>query len=89
MINKTVTISNKLGLHARAATKFVNMASGYESDVYLICNGQRADGKSIMGIMMLAAPQGTTLELEVTGADEKNAASALIQLINERFGEEE
>ncbi len=89
MINQTVTIINKLGLHARAAAKFVNTALRYESDVCLKCNQRRADGKSIMSIMMLAAPQGTSIDLEVDGKDEQEAIDVLVDLINNRFEEEE
>jgi phosphocarrier protein len=89
MIKQTVTIVNKLGFHARAAAKFVSTASGYESDVWLTCNERRADGKSIMSIMMLAAPQGTSIDLEIEGNDEQEAMNALVGLINTRFEEEE
>ena len=89
MIKKTVTIINKLGLHARAAAKFVNLASRFESDVCLISSERRADGKSIMGIMMLAAPQGTSVELEIDGTDEQIMMDELVDLVNNRFGEEE
>jgi phosphocarrier protein len=89
MLNKEIEIINKLGLHARAAAKLVSCASGYQSDVHLLRNGQRVNGKSIMGVMMLAANQGTILELEVNGKDEDQALQALIDLINDRFGEEQ
>ena len=89
MLNKEIEIINKLGLHARAAAKLVSCASGYQSDVHLLRNGQRVNGKSIMGVMMLAANQGTILELEVNGRDEDQALQALIALINDRFGEEQ
>jgi phosphocarrier protein HPr len=89
MLNKEIEIINKLGLHARAAAKLVSCASGYQSDVHLLRNGQRVNGKSIMGVMMLAANQGTILELEVNGRDEDQALQALIDLINDRFGEEQ
>lgn len=89
MLNKEIEIINKLGLHARAAAKLVSCASSYQSDVHLLRNGQRVNGKSIMGVMMLAANQGTILELEVNGKDEDQALQALIDLINDRFGEEQ
>ena len=89
MIKQTITIINKLGFHARAAAKFVNTASRYESDVCLICNERRADGKSIMSIMMLAAPQGTPIDLEVEGRDEQEVMNVLVELVNNRFEEEE
>jgi len=85
----TVPIVNKLGLHARASAKFVTLASQYKCDVTLGRNGQRANGKSIMGIMMLAAGKGTEVELIVDGEDEDAALHALTGLIAERFGEDE
>ena len=89
MIRKPVRIINRLGLHARAAACFVKLASSYDSDIYLVYGEQSVNGKSIMGIMMLAASQGTDLLLEVTGTDETAAAAALFELINNRFGEDE
>jgi phosphocarrier protein len=89
MITKQVTIINKLGLHARAAAKLVNCASAFTSMVFIERNGQRVNGKSIMGVMMLAASQGCTLKLEVSGEDESEAMAAIDELINDRFGEEQ
>jgi phosphocarrier protein len=89
MITKQITIINKLGLHARAAAKLVGCASGYKCNVFLQRNGQRVNGKSIMGVMMLAASQGSTLDIEVNGEDEGEALGALETLINNRFGEEQ
>jgi phosphocarrier protein len=89
MIREDVTIINKLGLHARAAAKLVNCASEYSSNVQLVRNNQKVNGKSIMGVMMLAASKGTTLALEVKGEDEIEAVAALKKLIAERFGEPE
>ena len=89
MKSTTLTIINKLGMHARASAKFVNLASQFKSDITIARNGQRANGKSIMGIMMLAAAKGVTIELSAEGADEDAAVNALMQLIAERFGEEE
>jgi phosphocarrier protein len=89
MIRKQVTIVNKLGLHARAAAKLVTCASRYQSQILLERNGQRVNGKSIMGVMMLAASQGTELTLELDGADAEQALAALESLIAERFGEAE
>lgn len=89
MIRKDVTIINKLGLHARAAAKLVNCASEYASNIQLVRNDQKVNGKSIMGVMMLAASKGTTLALEVQGEDEIEAVAALTKLIEERFGEPE
>ena len=89
MKSTTLTIINKLGMHARASAKFVNLASQFKSDITIARDGQRANGKSIMGIMMLAAAKGVTIELSAEGADEDAAVNALMQLIAERFGEEE
>lgn len=89
MLKRDIEIINKLGLHARAAAKLVSCANGYQSAINLLRSGQRVNGKSIMGVMMLAANQGTLLELEVDGADEAAAMQALVDLINDRFGEEQ
>lgn len=89
MKRETVTIVNKLGLHARAAAKLVNTASGYRSEVRLRRDSREANAKSIMGVMMLAAGKGTELELEVEGADEDEAFTAMKRLIGDRFGEEQ
>ncbi|MEW8659990.1 MAG: HPr family phosphocarrier protein [Candidatus Thiodiazotropha endolucinida] len=89
MLDKEIEIINKLGLHARAAAKLVSCANSFSSDVFLNRNGQRVNGKSIMGVMMLAANQGSTLHLEIEGSDEQEAMQALISLIKERFGEDQ
>ncbi len=89
MIARNVTIINKLGLHARAAAKFVSLASRFNSLINLRHKGREVNGKSIMGIMMLAAAKGTELELAVDGPDEAQAVQALCDLIADRFGEEE
>ena len=89
MISKEIEIINKLGLHARAAAKFVTCASRYSSDVKVMFNGREVNGKSIMGIMMLAAAKGSTLTLTTEGDDEQEAFNALEELINDRFGEGE
>jgi phosphocarrier protein len=89
MKSATLTIVNKLGMHARASAKFVNLASQFKSDIFIARDGQRANGKSIMGIMMLAAARGVTIELSADGADEEAAVNALAQLVAGRFGEEE
>ncbi len=88
MINKQIDIINKLGLHARAAAKFVTCANQFESSVHLTCDNHEVNGKSIMGVMMLAAAQGTTLTLIIDGADERLAIDALDELVKNRFGEE-
>lgn len=89
MKTSTLQIINKLGLHARASAKFVTLAATFKSDVTVSRNGQQANGKSIMGIMMLAAGKGTQVELMVDGDDEDQALAALIELIASRFGEDE
>ena len=89
MIKRQIEVINKLGLHARAATRLVNKASGFESDILLERDGQQVDAKSIMGIMMLAASQGTELEIIVDGTDEQQALDAIVRLFCARFGEEE
>jgi phosphocarrier protein len=83
----SLTIINPLGLHARAASKFVNLAKSFESDVRLAREGNDADGKSIMSVMLLAAPVGSAIVLDVTGPDEDAAFGALRDLINDGFGE--
>ncbi|MEJ2394317.1 MAG: HPr family phosphocarrier protein [Candidatus Thiodiazotropha sp.] len=87
MLNREIEIINKLGLHARAAAKLVSCACRYQSDIYLMRSGQRVNGKSIMGVMMLAANQGSTLQLEIDGKDEAEAMQAVVTLIEDRFGE--
>jgi phosphocarrier protein len=89
MKTATVSIVNRLGMHARASAKFVTLASQFKCDVTLGRNGQQANGKSIMGIMMLAAARGTQVELSVDGEDEGSALAALTELIANRFGEDE
>jgi len=81
-------IVNKLGLHARASALFVKTASQFKSDVKVIREGIEVNGKSIMGIMMLAAAKGTTIVLQVSGSDENEAFQALGELIRNGFGEE-
>ncbi|TNF37618.1 MAG: HPr family phosphocarrier protein [Gammaproteobacteria bacterium] len=88
-ISRPVSIINKLGMHARAAAKFVNIASGYQSHVEIERNGQRVNGKSIMGVMMLAAAKGTEIVLHVKGDDAENCVNALESLINNKFDEGE
>ena len=84
-----VTIVNRLGLHARAAGKLVNLAKTFESRVLLARGGEAVDAKSIMAVMLLAAPIGTRLTLRVEGADEATALDAVSGLIANRFGEAE
>ena len=89
MIRREITIINKLGLHARAAAKFVTLASTFDSEVQLARGDRVVNGKSIMGVMMLAAAKGVSLDLIIEGVDEERALSELQQLILDRFGEPE
>jgi phosphocarrier protein len=89
MIREKIEIINKLGLHARAASKLVNLAGQFSSEIYLDNQGNRVNAKSIMGVMMLAASKGTFLTLEVEGGDEQACAEAIRVLFNDRFGEAE
>lgn len=89
MISENITIINKLGLHARAASKLVGCASQYESEVFIGKSGNRVNAKSIMGVMMLAASKGVELELEIDGNDEQDCRDAIVELFNNRFGESE
>jgi phosphocarrier protein HPr len=87
MPKATVTISNKLGLHARASAKLTKLAGGFASDVHMSRNGRRINAKSIMGVMMLAAGVGTEVEIETEGADAQAALDALVAMVNDKFGE--
>ena len=87
MIKSNITISNKLGLHARASAKLTKLAGGFKCDVHLTRNGRRINAKSIMGVMMLAAGMGSEVEIETDGPDEEAAMQALRQLVDARFGE--
>jgi phosphocarrier protein len=89
MLDRTVTIRNKLGLHARAAVKFVNLANRFGASVKIVKGGDEIDGKSILGILTLAATQGTSIRLVVSGKDEEAALAALVELISNRFDEKE
>ena len=89
MIEDQVTICNKLGLHARAAAKFVATASEFESEIEIEKDGKRVNGKSIMGVMMLAASKGTDIKIFIDGNDADNAMSKIKQLVLDRFGEDE
>ena len=89
MISEQVTIINKLGLHARAASKLVNCASQFESEVFISRKGNRVNAKSIMGVMMLAASKGSVIRISVSGEGEEEALEALVELIDNKFGEGE
>jgi len=88
MVQKVVQVKNKLGLHARPALLFVNIATKFEADVYLGRDNHEVNGKSIMGVMMLAAEMGSKLTITAKGQDEKEAIKALIDLIDNKFNEE-
>ena len=87
MVKTPITISNKLGLHARASAKLTQLAGSVRSEVHLSRNGRRVNAKSIMGVMMLAAGLGIEIEIETEGADEEQAMAALRALIGDKFGE--
>ena len=89
MQNQTLEIINRLGLHARAAAKFSTTAAQFNCQITVQCQGKTVNGKSIMGLMMLAAARGTQIQITLDGADEDTALSALTQLVNNRFGEAE
>jgi phosphocarrier protein HPr len=84
-----VEIVNKLGLHARASAKLTQLASGFQSEIWLTRNGRRVNAKSIMGVMMLAAGKGATIVIETDGSDADTAMQALLKLIGGKFGEDE
>ncbi len=83
----TLTIRNELGLHARAATVFVQMASGYQADVFITKDGREVNGKSIMGVLTLVASKGTQIHLRAEGPDAEEMIGALSRLVHEKFGE--
>ncbi len=89
MLTKPITITNKLGLHARAAARLVQLAAGFECEINVSHNGKKVNGKSIMGIMMLAAAKGSCIEITTAGVDEVEAMAQLEQLIVDKFGEDE
>ncbi|HET8695241.1 MAG: HPr family phosphocarrier protein [Burkholderiales bacterium] len=89
MIKTTVTISNKLGLHARASAKLTKLASGFPCEIFLTRNDRRVNAKSIMGVMMLAAGLGAEVVLECDGNREEEATKSIVALINDKFGEGE
>jgi phosphocarrier protein len=89
VIERTVKLKNRLGLHARAAAKLVHTAAGFQSKVTLARDGDEVDGKSILGLLLLAASQGSELLVRVEGADEKDAFAALQELVDRKFDEKE
>ncbi|MBO9652354.1 MULTISPECIES: HPr family phosphocarrier protein [Variovorax] len=89
MIKTSVTISNKLGLHARASAKLTKLAGSYPCEVWLARGDRRVNAKSIMGVMMLAAGLGVTVDVETNGEREQEALDAIVALMNDKFGEGE
>ncbi len=89
MIKATTTISNKLGLHARASAKFTKLAGSFPCEVWMSRGERRVNAKSIMGVMMLAAGIGSQVEIETNGEQEQQAMDALLQLVGDKFGEGE
>ncbi|MGH8086283.1 MAG: HPr family phosphocarrier protein [Lysobacter sp.] len=89
MIERELTVSNRLGLHARATAKLVQLLSGYRCNVTLIAKGREVNAKSIMGVMLLAAGQGTVVKLRVEGEDEETVAEAVNTLFERRFDEDQ
>ena len=87
MIQATVKISNKLGLHARASAKLTKLAGSFQSEIFMSRNGRRVNAKSILGVMMLAAGMGSEVKIETSGGDEHTAMNALTALIHAKFGE--
>ena len=88
MIERELTVSNRLGLHARATAKLVQLLSGYRCNATLTAKGREINAKSIMGVMLLAAGQGTQVKLRVDGEDEEAAADAVVSLFERRFDED-
>jgi phosphocarrier protein HPr len=89
MVRREVTITNRLGLHARAAARFVQLALSFDCDIKVLRNSKEVNGKSIMGVMMLAAGRGTHIEIVASGNDEEQAVQRLEELVVARFGENE
>ena len=89
MLTEKIEIVNRLGLHARASAKLTQLAGQFKCEVWLTRDGKRVNAKSIMGVMMLAAAKGATLELETSGADETDAMAAIKVLVADKFGEGE
>jgi len=89
MQQREIEIANKLGLHARASAKLTQLAGRFSADVWITRNGRKVNAKSIMGVMMLAAAKGARVVIETEGADEGEAMAALVELINDKFGEGE
>jgi phosphocarrier protein HPr len=89
MIVRSVTIVNRLGMHARAAAKFVHLAARYECRIRVSRDGREMDGKSVMGLLLLAAPRGSSITITADGRDELDAINALVGLVEAGFGEDQ
>ena len=89
MLQRTVEIVNKLGMHARASAKLTQLAAQFKSDIWMTRKDRRVNAKSIMGVMMLAASKGSSVGIEIDGEDETEAMEAIVNLISDRFGEAE
>lgn len=89
MLKQKITIKNSSGLHARPSAALVKLASKFKADFYIHMYGYRVNGKSILGVMTLAADEGSEMELELSGEDEKEALQAIVELIDSKFGSEE
>jgi len=87
MISRRVSVTNQLGMHARAAARFVHVATAFESHIRVALGGREMDGKSIMGILLLAAARGSTITITASGVDEDQAVDALARLVESGFGE--
>ena len=87
MVQRELAVTNRLGLHARAAAKLVHIAGSYSSQVYLAMDGEEVDAKSILGILLLAAAQGSEVTIRCEGGDEQEALDAIAELFSQRFGE--
>ena len=87
VLKREIVIINKLGLHARAAAKFVTLAAGFDAEIRLLRGNREVNGKSIMGVMMMAAECGATIVIRAVGDDEAAAADALVALVHTKFGE--
>ena len=88
MVSTTVTVVNQLGLHARAAARFVHTAARFAAKIRVARHGREMDGKSILGLLLLAAARGTAITISADGSDEQAALDALVHLVNEGFGED-
>jgi phosphocarrier protein len=88
MVSRSVTVTNQLGMHARAAARFVHAATAFQAQVWVARGSRVMDGKSIMGILLLAASKGSVITISAQGADEQEAVDTLCALVHARFGEE-